>query len=397
MPNTLKLRLSAMMFLQYFVMGATIPILSLYMKDHLGFAPVQIGVILAMGAAGMCVAPLVDALFGERLLGPERFLAVAQLAAACVMFLLSRQKEFLQFWALYSVYALVFMPTVALTNAVAFHHVPDSKRGFGGIRMWGTVGWVAIAWLFGYVWLGAGGGLDDALTFSAVSSVVYGGYALTLPRTRVRGTFSLWKAVRMFGKPDLVLLCAVTFVAGIVHQYFYYGMSPFLSHIGFAEKHIMPAMSLGQVSEVVVLGMLGICLVKLGVKRALIIGLLTQALRYVVFAYGRHKLLMIAVMPTHGFCYGFFFTAAYIYVDSHSNPATRGSVQQLYTIIVSGIGPFVGFLFAGKVAQFFTQPYGGAIDYVPFWLVPAALALAAALAIAVFFRETEPEAPDPGH
>ena len=391
MPKTLRLRLSAMMFLQYFVMGATIPILSLYLKNHLGFGPIQVGVILATGAAGFCAAPFMDALFAGRLLGAERFLAVTQFLAAAVMFILSRQSTFPQFWAWYAAYAVIFMPSVALTNAVAFQHVSDSARGFGGIRMWGTAGWFIMGWVFGYGWLGAGGALRDALVFSAAASMVYGCYALTLPRSRPAGGFGLGKAFKLLVRPDMLLLCVLTFVASAIHQYFYYGMSPFLSYIGFAERSIMPVMSLGQLSEAIVLGVLGICLAKLGIKRAMIIGLLAQTLRFAVFACCRSKLLMVAVMPTHGVCYAFFFTAAYIYVDQHSTPETRSSAQQLYTILITGTGPLVGSLFAGHIAAALSD--GPTIHYRGFWLVPAALALCTALAVGLFFRETKPEPP----
>lgn len=384
-----------MMFLQYLAMGTFSPILSHYLKDYLGFEPFHVGLILATLAAGTCIAPFMEAFFVGRLLGPERFLAVSQFAAAAIMWLLSRQTEFLRFWAVYAAYAVMFMPSIALTNTIALHHVPDARREFGSIRMWGTTAWVVVAWTFGLFWLTDQGRLPDALKLSALCSLVYGCYALTLPRSEpsagAHPTFRPWRAIGVFMRPSLLFLCGATLLVSVIHQYYYYGMSPFLSQIGFAENHIMPVMSLGQISEAIVLGVLGMCLARLGIKRALVLGVLAQVLRCAVFAVGHPKPLVVAAIPSHGICYAFFFTAAYLYLDTHCSRETRGNAQQLFTIIISGLGPFIGFLVAGKVAQLLTFPETTTIDYPVFWLVPTILALGAAIVISLFFRETRPE------
>jgi MFS family permease len=181
----------------------------------------------------------------------------------------------------------------------------------------------------------------------------------------------------------------LTFLNAIVHQFYYYGMSPFLSQIGLADRYILPAMSMGQFGEVFVLALLGVCLAKLGIKRALIIGVLAQAARCLAFASGRTP-LVLAVIPLHGICYACFFTVAYIYVDSHSSPENRAGAQQLFTILISGIGYLVGNLFAGKVAQLFTVPGTTRIDFALFWIVSAGLALLVATALTLLFREEQP-------
>ena len=398
MPSLLKFRLSLMMFLVYFVPGATIPILSLYLKNHLHFAPYQVGEVLSMLALAGFFAPFIMSHIADRMLSSERLLGLCHVLAAGVMLLLSQQTRFFPFLILYFVYGLLFSPSYGLTNAIALHHVADAKRDFGGIRMWGTVGWVVVAWLFGYFWLrgddASGSRLPHALYVSALASVVLALYSLTLPRSYVRATdrstIMYWKALKVFAQPGLALLCVLTVFNSMVHQFYYFGMAPFLSQAGFENSHIMPAMSFGQASEVIVLGVLGLCLARLRIKHAMIIGALAQALRYVLFALGSTTPLIIAGICLHGVCYAFFFTAGYIYIDQHSSPETRAGAQQLFTIMISGLGVLSGSLASGYVGQWCLRESTGLIDYHQFWLVPAGMGLVVAVILALFFREARP-------
>jgi len=394
-----RTRLSIMMLLQYAVPGSVLPILSHYLKNHLQFEPIEVGQIMAMPAVAAILAPFVVTYVADRLISAERLLGICHFVAAGLMLVLSTQTQFWPFLGIYFAYGLVFMPTFALTNTVAFHHVRDAKRDFGPIRMWGPASWVLVGWGFSFIWLRGGGstGLDsrlpDALKFSALASCALGLYALSLPRSKVKSSLttglSFWKSFAVFARPSLLLLCGLTFLNSVVHQFYYYGMSPFLSQIGFADKHIMPAMSMGQFGEVFVLALLGVCLAKLGTKRALIIGVLAQVVRCLAFASGQ-KALVLAAIPSHGVCYGFFFTVAYIYVDGHSSPESRAGAQQLFNVLIAGIGYLVGNLCAGKTAQLLTFSGTTQIDFARFWTISAGLALIVAAILALFFQVEEP-------
>ena len=392
MARDLKWRLSFMMFLEYCVPGATTPIISLYLKNYLHFELYQVGIILSMPAAAALVAPFVTSHIADRLISSERLLALCHLLAAGMMLALSQQTQFWSFLICFFVHGLLFMPTFGLTNAIAMHHVPDPKRDFGGIRAYGTAGWVVVAWVFGYLWLSGNESvrLPHALYVSALMSLALALYALFIPRSHVRaekieGLFS-WDAIRVFARPGLALLCVLTFFNSMVHQFYYVGMSPFLSQIGFANRIIMPAMSMGQLSEVIILGLLGGFLGRWSMKRTMVIGALSQAVRYLLFGLGGAAITLLGI-SMHGFCYAFFFTTGYLYVDHHSTPGTRAGAQQLFTIIISGFGVFAGSLAAGWTGQFLTNAETGLINYPIFWLVPAALGLAVAVIMALYFRE----------
>ncbi|MCX5758381.1 MAG: MFS transporter [Candidatus Hydrogenedentes bacterium] len=199
-----------------------------------------------------------------------------------------------------------------------------------------------------------------------------------------------WNALRVFKQPGLILLCVLTFVNSMVHQFYYFGMAPFLNQLGYRSSYIMPAMSIGQISEVVVLGMLGACLSRLGIKRAMIIGALAQGLRYIAFAIGEPTGLLLAAIATHGICYPLFFTSRYLYLDQHSTPETRAGAQQIFTIMISGLGVLGGSLASGFTGQLFNDPTTGHIHYGLFWLVPSATGLFVTAVLAARFKE-QPE------
>ena len=122
----------------------------------------------------------------------------------------------------------------------------------------------------------------------------------------------------------------------------------------------------------------------------MVIGALAQVLRYILFSFGGPPVLLLAGIGLHGFCYAFFFTAGYLYVDHHSTPATRAGAQQLFTVVISGFGVLAGSLAAGCTGQIFADPQTHLIDYQTFWLIPTGLGLAVAVVMALFFREEPP-------
>lgn len=402
MKRTLKARLSLMMFMEYFIPGCTAPILSHYLLNGLHFTPFQAGVILAMPAAAALIAPFLAAHIADRWISAERFLAVCHLLGGAVMLTLRAQTGFVPFLVLYFVYGMLFIPTHGLTNSVAFHHAGDAKRDFGHMRMWGTAGWVTVGWTFGLFWLrgedlyGTNGRLADALTLSGLSSWVLALYSLSLPRPAHVVTIARKipsRPLYLFTHPGLLVLCGLTFLNSAVHQFYYYGTSPFLSEVGLPDRYIMPAMSIGQANEVIMLGLLGICLAKLGVKRAFVVAALAQCVRYVAFAYGGPIPILFGV-ALHGVCYAFFFSNGYIYVNAHTPPEARAGAQQLYTTIILGAGNLAGSLSAGLTGKLLTIPGTALIHFPRFWLVPAALAFVVAVLMSLFFREeTSSESP----
>ena len=383
-----------MMFLEYLVPGATVPILSLYLKDYLGFESYQAGIIMAMPALAAIFAPLVVSHIADRYISAERLLALCHIICGILMVVLIRVETFPVFVLIYTFYGVCFTPTLGLTNAVALHHVKDARRNFTGIRLWGTVGWMAVGWAFGYFWMrgGAPGArLPHALPVSALASLALACYVLTFkpaPHDGIEGKKVPYDEVlRLFLRGDMLLLCFLTFLNSACHQFYYFGMSPFMSQTGFPTIFVMPGMSIGQASEVAVMGVMGWCLMRISFKTSMIIGVLAQGLRMIIFAFSGGHVMTIGGIALHGFCFAFFFISAYLYVESHSSRSNRAGAQQVLTIMIAGAGTLAGFMSAGYTAQWLTDPVTGLVDYQKFWLVPAVVCAIVACWLAVGFHE----------
>ncbi len=386
-----------MMFFQYFVLGATVPIFSLYLTRYLDFSGIQAGMIMSMTAIAAFVSPLAGAFIADRLIRAERLFGFCHLLGGVLMAVLSFQTRFYPFLVIYLAYMMIFGPTIALSNAITFHHLSRAEKNFGGIRMWGTIGWIAVAWFFGYIWLKGGGDmvtsrLPDALRLSSMASIFLGLYAFCLPRRSVqfdnRKPLMPTEAFRVMVNRNVLLLSGFSFLIAVVERYYYFGTGPFLSTIGFSNASIMPAMSLGQLPEVFAMGLLGFFLVRLGQKRVMAIGVIMELARFISFSIGAPKLLVLTGISFHGIAFAFFFSTAYIYLDNHCTKESRAGVHQLYAIITSGIGSFTGSLAAGKTLDLLTLR-NNTIDFQSYWMVPAALSLITLLLLLAFFRNVE--------
>ncbi len=399
MTRSIRVRLAVMMFLQYFTLGATMPILGHYLKNYLLFEPMQVGKVLAMPAVAAFIAPFFAAQVADRWISAERLLALCHLLGGGIMLFLSRQHSFPAFLGVFLLYSLVLAPTFAMTNTIALHHSTDAKRDFGPIRLWGTLGWVAVGFSFGFLWLRGGGvnpatsRLPDALLLSGAMSWVLASYAMTLPRSHTQpaksGTpASARGAFAVFAKPGVALLCVLAFFGSVLNQYYMQWISPYLSQCGYSDGQIMPLLTLGQISEIIVMGSLGRVLLRVGMKRTMALGLAMQGVRFVAFAIGSPALLVIAGLTLHGLTYAFFFVVAFIYLDSHCTREQRAGAQLIFNTIVSGFGSLSGSLLAGKSAQLLTIPGTSLIDFRIMWLIPASIAAVVLTALLLRFRES---------
>jgi nucleoside transporter len=391
-----------MMFIQYTGMGVFMPMMGHYLNGYLAFDPYRVGLVLSMPAVAAFVSPLLVATIADRWMSAERLLASLHfLACGAIMFVWT-QTGFWQFLIAYLLFWLVFAPTLAMTNTVAFHHLADARRDFGPVRVWGTIGWVIVGFLFGLLWLRHGGidretsRLPHAFIFAAATSAVMGMYALTLPVTEKAmhrsERASPWKGMSVFRKRSMMILCGITLVNTILNMFYINWMSPYLNQLGFAEGWILPLLSVGQISEILVIGGLGYLIGRVGLKGALLIGLCTQALRFVIFTIGPSAPLLVMAIGLHGLTYGCFFIVAMIYVDNHCTRHNRASAQLLLNTVIGGFGNLTGSLAAGAVAQTLTVADTRLIDYQRFWFVPAAVCVALTIVFLAIFRE-EPATP----
>jgi nucleoside transporter len=408
----LNARLSAMMFLQYAIWGAWLPFLWSFLADHRRMDGETIGNMFAVGAVGAIIGPFLAGQVADRYLSTERVLGVSHLVGALLIWQLAWIEEPWMFLAFSLVYGLVYAPTLSLTNSLAFHHLPDRDRDFGRVRTWGTFGWILVGLMMGH-WLAlrhtpAGepddvvraaqvAGKADAFRLSGLLGAAMGLYAFTLPHTppmkgaRSNATF---EALRYVKAQPLLTLFLLAVPVSCIHQFYFVHTEAFLGDMqldapGFFQKLFGAGggglMTIGQMSEVLVL--LGIPLVAKKASRKLLlgVGLVAYAARMFLFAYVER--LGLPVMPTlltgvamHGLCFGCFVFVAFMVVDEESPADVRASAQSLFNLVIIGIGVIVGSKIAGWVADWAIRA-DGSRDYTRLFAVPMWAALACLVAL----------------
>jgi nucleoside transporter len=395
-----------MMFLQYAIWGSWAPVLSAYLQNNLGFSGVQLGIIFSLLPLATIISPFVGGQFADRYFPSQKVIAVLQLAGGVILILIANITAFTTMMWLMLLYCLVYAPTLALTNSIAFLNLKSSEKEFGSIRVWGTIGWIAAGWaLAGWRALAKSPeGIamkGDTLLLAGIFSLLMGLLSFGLPHTppNKEGAkpWAFLEALKMFKDRNFLIFCIISFVVATELQFYYVLTSPFLTSaaIGVNQKYVSAVMTIAQIAEIFVMAfMLSWALKKFGMRRTLTLGILAWPIRYIIFMIGTPSWLVIASLSLHGFCYVFFFTAAYIYVDNIAPKDIRHSAQSLIAIIILGFGNFVGSLFCGWIQNLFTSETvnaaGEAVKAVNWrgtFLVPTALTLFCLLVFLAFFRE----------
>jgi nucleoside transporter len=398
-------RLSAMMFLQFFIWGAWYTVIAVYMTaqgmETLTHWPYTVNPVAAI------VAPFFLGLVADRYFATEKVLGVLHLLGGAVMFLVPQTTGApVLFILLLLLYNLCYMPTLGLANSLAFHHIESQEKQFPLIRVFGTIGWIA-AGLF--ISLGLGmllGGIPERtaipLYTAATASVVLGIYSFTLPHTpppaagqrvSLRSILGLDALARLGDRQFYVFIVASLLLCIPLAAYYNFTQL-FLGDAGVV--WIAAVQTLGQVSEVVFMLLMPFFFVRLGVKKMLMIGMGAWVLRYVLFAVAAPSAVfwvIIVGILLHGICYDFFFVTGQIYVDKKSTPAVRGQAQGFLVLVTYGVGMLIGAQVAGNVFNRFLGDQASLTmdQWHDFWLLPAAFAALVLIFFALFFRPPREE------
>jgi nucleoside transporter len=401
-----KFRLGAMMFLQYAIWGSWAPALSAYLQNNLGFNGWELGIVFSLLPLATIISPFVGGQFADRYFPTQKVIAILQLLGGVILILIANITTFAAMMWVMLLYCLIYAPTLALTNSIAFINLKNSEKEFGAIRVWGTIGWIAAGWaLAGWRMLAKSPqGIamkGDTLILAGVFSLVMGVFSFGLPHTppQKEGAkpWAFLEALKMFKDRRFAIFAAISFVVATELQFYYVLTSPFLTStaIGVSQKYVSAVMTIGQIAEIFVMAfMLSWALRKFGMGKTMTLGILAWPIRYIVFVIGTPPWLVIASLALHGFCYVFFFTAAYIYVDSIAPKDIRHSAQGLIATIILGFGNFVGSLFCGWIQKIFTveslDAAGNAIKTINWrgtFLIPTALTLLCLIIFMSFFRD----------
>jgi nucleoside transporter len=398
-----KVRLGAMMFLQFFVWGAWYTSIAVYMTakgmGHLTHWPFTVNPIAAIAA------PFFLGLVADRYFATEKVLGVLHLLGGLVLLTVPQFSGApVAFVLLLLLYNLCYMPTLGLANSIAFHHIADQEKHFPLIRVFGTIGWIVAGLFVSWVLrlFVTGGSLPEQtplpLYAAAVTSLVLGLYSFSLPHTpppargqrvTTRSILGLDALKALGSKPFYVFLGASLLICIPLAAYYNFTQL-LLEATGF--RNIAGTQTLGQMSEVIFMLLMPVFFVRLGVKWMLVAGMGAWMLRYVFFAVAAPNevfWMIIVGILLHGICYDFFFVTGQIYVDKKSTPAIRGQAQGMLVLVTYGLGMLIGAQAAGNLYNVFLGGAGALTlgQWRQFWFVPAAFAAVIMVGFALLFND----------
>jgi nucleoside transporter len=389
-----------MMFLEFFIWGGWFVTMGSYLAASLHASGAQSALAYSTQSWGAIIAPFIVGLIADRYFNAERMLGVLHIAGGALMYALYSARSFAPFYPCLLAYMILYMPTLALVNAISFRQMDEPARHFSAVRVWGTIGWIVAGLVISYAFAWdsrAGmsqGMLRDTFLMCSIASFALGLYSFTLPRTPPRPTPG--RQVRLadlLGLDALVLLrqknFAVFFVASILIciplAFYYQNANQFLTEIQFANA--TGKQTIGQMSEVLFMLLIPVFLRIWGMKMTLLLGMLAWVVRYLLFAAGNaHELVLLLIIgiALHGVCYDFFFVSGQIYTDSKAGAEYKAAAQGLITLATYGVGMLVGFWAAGLIDdRYFVA---GVHDWKSIWLYPAAFAAVVFVLFAAAFR-----------
>lgn len=384
-------QLSLMMFLEYFVWGSWYVTMGTYMGENLDSSGVQIGAAYSALAIATMISPFFVGMIADRYFAAQRLMGLLHLVGALLLFAATRITDNTIFYWVILMYSLAFMPTIALSNSVAFSQMNDPGRQFPWIRVFGTLGWIVAGFLIGRL------GIEKtSYTFvmAAAASAALGLYSFLLPNTPPRGKDSKATAAAALGADAFVLFrnrpYLIFFIAAIlvcIPLSFYYGFAnPFLNEAGM--ENAAGKMILGQVSEAVFILAIPFLFNRIGVKNMLILGMIAWILRYLAFGYGDADSglwMLYAGIILHGICYDFFFVTGYMYTEKKAGEKIKNAAQGLFTFATYGVGMLIGTWVSGFVVDSYKLDEGH--DWLKIWMVPAYIAVGVLIYFLLFFKE----------
>jgi nucleoside transporter len=309
----------------------------------------------------------------------------------------SAQSSFAIFYSTLLLYCLCFMPTLALTNSLAFRQMRDTKEEFGAIRVLGSLGWIVAGLLIGHMGVEA---TALPIKLAALSSLLMGIYCFTLPSTPPLGdrTQRLTvsnifprEAIGLLKDKSVLIFVIASFFICIPLQFYYAFTNLFLNQVGV--QNAAGKMTGGQMSELLCMVLIPWFFRRLGVKYMLVAGMAAWVARYLFFAYGNVSAGMWMLwggILLHGICYDFFFVTGQIYIDQKADVGLRAAAQGLITFITYGLGMFVGSWLSGAVAQHYTLAVAqGAVtyDWRSIWLSSAIISALVLIFFLLTFSE----------
>lgn len=384
-PSLIMPKLSVMMFLQFFVWGAWYVTVGNYMKAHGMFD--EVSWAYTVGPIAALISPFFLGMVADRFFSSEKVLGVLHLLGAAAILCAPLAASVSSYWfiAVLMAHMLCYMPTLGLTNTLAFHNLDNQEKQFPLIRVFGTIGWIAANWVVSKFFHADVSPIQFYVTGAAAAAL--GLFSFFLPHTPppARGKKASFReiagvdALSLMKEPAFAVFLVSSFLICIPLAAYYTYAPVFAGKVGFKDEAF--AMSFGQVSEIAFMLLMPLFFVRLGVKRMLALGMLAWVIRYGLFAgadSGDIRWMVMLGILLHGICYDFFFVTGFIYTDKKCTKEIRGQAQGLLVLVTQGLGLGLGAQIMGRIVAHYTRGEADQanvmIDWQTVWLIPCVAA-----------------------
>ena len=406
MDKKIKIQLSFMMFLEFFIWGGWFVTLGTFLGNNLNATGAESAMAFSTQSWGAIIAPFIIGLVADRYFNAERILGVLHLLGAILMYQMYTAVDFTGFYPYILGYMIVYMPTLALVNSISFNQMKNPAKEFSFVRVFGTIGWIVAGLVISYVFLWdseasrEAGMLKNTFLMVAIASVVLGLFSFTLPKTppKVRKDEKAsisdilgLDALKLLKDRNFLMFFISSILICIPLAFYYQNANPFLSEIGM--ENPTGKMTIGQVSEAVFMLLLPYFFKKFGFKKTLMAGMLAWTIRYALFAFGDAgdlAFMLLMGIALHGICYDFFFVSGQIYTDSKAGEKYKSAAQGLITLATYGVGMLIGFWVAGIITDNYLIDEG-VHSWTDIWIFPAIFALGVMALFTLFFKNEEVE------
>tara|TARA_B100000963_G_scaffold296891_1_gene268148 strand:+ start:11121 stop:12332 length:1212 start_codon:yes stop_codon:yes gene_type:complete len=374
-----RIQLSLLFFLEFFIWGGWFVTMGTFLSQEFKASGGQLALAYETQSIGAIIAPFVIGLIADRYFEAQKILGILHIMGALLLYVASNSSDFSNFYPYIFIYMLLYMPTLALSNSVAFNQMEDPSKQFASIRVLGSVGWIVAGLVIGFFEWEGNQTLKYSFYMSSAASALLGLYCFTLPNTPPKlGANKRISYREILGIDALSMLkdrgFLFFFIASILIciplAFYYQHANQFLNEIGM--KAAASKMVFGQISEVLFLLLLPVFIKRYGIKNALIVGILAWGIRYILFAYGNvgsQAWMLIFGIVLHGVCYDFFFVSGQIYTDFKAGEKYKSTAQGLITLATYGVGMLIGFRFAGWLTDQYITDSGHLWKNI--WFQPA--------------------------
>lgn len=403
---SLKLRLTIMSFLQFFVWGAWLITVANYWFGTKQWSGAEFGAIFSTLGISSIFMPALTGIIADKWMNAEKLYGILHILGGLALLYIPQVDNPTTFYYIIFAAMLCYMPTISLSNSVAYNILKNNNydvvKEFPPIRVWGTIGFIAAMWLTN---LSGNKASANMFYISAFAAFILGVYSFTLPKCPPQKLISEHasfaekfglSAFKLFGTYKMALFFLFSmFLGGALQLTNMYGdvyLSEFAKVPEYADSFVVKystiIMSISQISETLFILAIPFFLKRFGIKQVMLISMIAWVLRFGLFAYGNPVdglWMIILSCIVYGMAFDFFNISGSLFVETTTDSKIRSSAQGLFMMMSNGFGAFFGGLISGIVIDnYFT--HDGTRDWHNIWLSFAGYALVIAILFAVLFK-----------